>query len=79
MRLYGLKLIFRKKLLQLKKQDCLTESKYWQVGPSELTPTALYGLFKIHKITLQPKHDHLTLPKDAEEKIPLRHFNSCIG
>ena len=69
----------QKKLLELKKQESLTESEYWKLRPSESTPAALYGPPKVHKVNLQPTDDHLTLPQDTVIKIPLRPINSCIG
>ena len=65
--------------LELKKQGSLTESEYWKLRPAKLTPAALYGLPKVHKVNLQPTDDHLTLPQDTVIKIPLRSINSCIG
>ena len=69
----------QKKLLDLKKQGNLTESEYWRLRPSESTPAAFYGLPKIHKVKLEPKEDHFTLPKEATPQVPLRPINSCIG
>ena len=69
----------QKKLLDLKKQGNLTESEYWRLRPSESIPAAFYGLPKIHKVKLEPKEDHFTLPKEATPQVPLRPINSCIG
>ena len=69
----------QKKLLELKKQESMTESEYWKLRPSESTPAALYGLPKVHKVNLQPTDDHLTLPQDTVIKIPLRPINSSMA
>ena len=70
----------QKKLLDLRKNNNLTEAEYKRLRPCDSTPASFYGLPKIHKVQLQPANDHLILPKNiATTSVPLRPINSCIG
>ena len=68
------------KLLDLRKNNNLTEAEYKRLRPCDSTPASFYGLPKIHKVQLQPANDYPILPENiATTSVPLRPINSCIG